>query len=315
MEYCPICGKEYTQGNACEQCGFDSSCDYEHHMTLTSDLPKNVKTISQRVSNLNRCSTVKMTSNVLLCSGCGESHFIFLMDEMKTMCINCGAKLPFANILAARLANVLAEHLDNVNTLPPTEKQSQGATSGSSEVGNIMPSQRNNLSNSSVIDIRKFWGTRLPAIQCRFIFVGLLTQDRATDAIRKMSVFLIDKYAKRVSMSSEEFDDLRHQLMPSNVIGMLLPPSSFGKDFFGLIVTKKAIYINTPGKDGALVVRYKDIEDVKVVKGNAFNNNKLKILLKDGSIRLCSPDVTGYRVVNYISFEKLSQALLELRSG
>lgn len=56
MGYCPICEKEFSQGNSCEQCGFDLSCDYEQYMTLTSGLPTNVQPISVRKMEWTRNS-------------------------------------------------------------------------------------------------------------------------------------------------------------------------------------------------------------------------------------------------------------------
>lgn len=166
------------------------------------------------------------------------------------------------------------------------------------------------------LDIREFWKKRLPGIQTRAFKLNVpLTQEKVSKAVTQMSTFLVNKYAKRVSMPlyGEELDDLCNQLQPDCVVGLLSPKTTFSRDYMGMIVTEEALYINTAGKDGALVIRYRDIRDVKTVKGAVFGNQKLKVLLKDDSIRLCSPDTGGYDVANYINFDKLTEALLELR--
>ena len=46
MRRCPVCETELTQGLVCDNCGFDSSCDYEQNRTLCPTLPGHAEPVS-----------------------------------------------------------------------------------------------------------------------------------------------------------------------------------------------------------------------------------------------------------------------------
>lgn len=222
---------------------------------------------------------------------------------------------PYDNAESQRTYPYDKKNAEPASSYTPTD--SYNTPFGNIGRGMNPPTKPDNIPNPRTLNIREFWRQRLLTIQTKHLkAIDLSKQDKVNKAVTKMSVFLMQEYAGRVSMPlySDELKDLRDQLRPDKVVGLLLPGITIGNVFVGMIVTEEAIYINTAGKNGALAVRYKDIADVKTIQGAMLKNKKIKILLKNGSIRLCAPEIVGYSAPDYLDFDKLAQALLELRT-
>lgn len=98
MWRCPVCEKEHLQGLVCDDCGFDSSCNYERNRTLYSALPKHIEPVSARAAKWRQRQqqTVAVSPGNLVCPKCGGKQFFFLIDELQFMCTDCKAKMPAA---------------------------------------------------------------------------------------------------------------------------------------------------------------------------------------------------------------------------
>ena len=107
METCPVCGGRASFPKRCDSCGFDPSCDYERYRTLSPVLPKFAEPVSARAAKRKRQQqTVTVPAGDLRCPKCGGAHLLFLVDELKFMCPDCGAKNAITILTETRPADI-----------------------------------------------------------------------------------------------------------------------------------------------------------------------------------------------------------------
>lgn len=170
------------------------------------------------------------------------------------------------------------------------------------------------------LDIEAFWKGRLEQIATEFIplvyYCPNIPQkhlQKAMKAAPKMMKVCGDAGLRGTGDIHPGGD---WNVTPQSILGMICSDKPMIAGMYTnnasvrLFVTKEALYIHSGIKSGFLALGYRNIADAKVIQDVGFGNQKLKILLKDGSIHLCSLDSMKN---NWLRFDKLAEALLELK--
>ena len=120
---CPVCEKELTQGLACDNCGFDFSCDYERNRTLCSDVPGRAEPVSARAAKWKQQQKqmIALVPGVFVCPRCKGGNFSYLVNEMRFICADCGWKRPVDGSVPESDPSVEHETADVPDAPPVTD--------------------------------------------------------------------------------------------------------------------------------------------------------------------------------------------------